>query len=122
MKLSRRTRVLGFATLSVVYVLVIWGWLFARRVYEMRVVEHGVAIDLVLLVPRRTVRLSAQEISEVRVVPSARGKLRQLQIVSAPGKRYRSPELPESEASRVLQWLKEELETNPRSFQGAEAE
>ncbi len=122
MKLSRRTRIIGFTALSMVYLAVIWGWLFGRRFYELRVAERGAAVDLIFVMPERELRLSTPEIADLAAVPSPKGSLRQLQIVTSEDRRYRSPELTADEASRLLRWLREELDNNPRPFQGAEVE
>ena len=116
MKLSRRTRIVGFTVLSTVYLAVIWSWLFAARFYELRVDEQGATVNLTFLVPERTLRLPAIEIEDSRVVPSPKGRLRQLQIVTSAGRTYRSPELTGDEASHLLRRLRGELDVQRDRF------
>lgn len=107
--LSRRTRIVGFSLITVAYVAVLYGWLFWRTFYEVRVDPGAGRLELTVLLPERQLDWPLEQIAAVRQMPGNRPGLARLAVETDDGRRYVSPERPASEIAAVLRQLQDVL-------------
>lgn len=108
-ELSRRTRIVGFSVLAAAYVAVLYGWLFWRTFYAVRVDRDAGRVELTVLVPERRLDWPLDRIAAVHQVPGNRPGLARLAVDTDDGRRYVSPERPASEIAAALRQLQEIL-------------
>lgn len=92
LRLSRRTRLVGFATLAALYVATIYGWLFWRTFYRLEVPAAGDIVALTVLMPERELRFGRDDLTAVRRVAGSRAGFARLVVETRDGRRYRSPD------------------------------
>lgn len=102
--LSRRVRIIGFSTVSVLYLSTLYGWLYWRTFYEVRITPESDQVELTLLMPER--RLTLEEVESIRKVPGSRAGFARLFIETRDGRRYRSPDRAAWEVEEALKTLR----------------
>ena len=103
--LSRQVRIVGFAILAVAYAAVLYGWLFWRTFYELRVEPSARRMELTVLIPERQLSWPLDRIASVRQVAGSRAGFARLLVETRDGRSYRSPDRRTSEIAATLRKL-----------------
>jgi hypothetical protein len=104
--LTRRTRVTGFVLVAVLYVAAIYGWLFWRTFYELRIDPAAGRLELTVLLPERTLEWPLAEIAGLRPVPGSRAGFARLVVETRDGRRFRSPDRRSAEIAEIHRRLR----------------
>jgi hypothetical protein len=108
-ELSRRTRIVGFSALSLAYVAVLYGWLYWRTFYEVRVDPGAGLLELRVLMPERRLRWPLERITSIRQAPGNQPGRARLIVETDDGRRYKSPDRRTAEITAALRQLESVL-------------
>jgi hypothetical protein len=107
--LSRQVRIVGFSTLAALYLVTLYGWLFWRTFYDLRVAPGASRLELTVLMPERRLAWPLEQIESIRKVPGSRAGFARLMIETRDGCRYRSPDRAAVEIAEALDGLRRSL-------------
>jgi hypothetical protein len=117
-ELSRRTRILGFLTTAALYAAVIYGWLFWRTFYELRIEPAADRLEMTVLMPERRLEWPLARIASIQEVSGSRAGFARLQVETRDGRRYVSPNRRTAEISAIYERLETSLAGSPLVRQG----
>ena len=99
--LSRRTRITGFAVVAVLYVGAIYGWLWWRTFYGLRIDPAAGRLELTVLMPERTLAWPLAEITAIRAASGSKAGMARLEVETRDGRTYHSPDLRSAEIAEI---------------------